>query len=415
MTMRAKRSIRHLPLLAVLGVLLYAAAPALSTDPYLPGAVDFEQPLQGLERVGPKAAARPAKGTHAGEGPVSFRTAVIEAPRRFDLAGLAGETRPLELRGRPSGGEWSEWTEAADGNPVYFGGADELQLRARGWRPSGTLHYVNVSGTSSRAGSALTAFRESVNSAFVAAGSLLTPSADAAPSRPAMVTRGQWGASLESGGCAPREAPSYGRVKTVAVHHTVTSARYTAAEAPGIVLGICRYHRNANGWNDIGYNALVDRFGTLYAGRAGGIRKAVIGAHAQGFNARSAGIASIGTHTSVGLEPAELETIVSFLAWKLTAHALPAKGKVRLTSAGGAASRYKAGERVRLRRVIGHRDVGLTACPGEALYGQLAQIRRLTRQRIAQQGGAPPPAPAPPAETAPGDPGGVTPKPAQAR
>jgi N-acetylmuramoyl-L-alanine amidase len=141
------------------------------------------------------------------------------------------------------------------------------------------------------------------------------------------------------------------------------------------VLAICRYHRNSNGWNDIGYNALVDKYGTIYEGRAGGLDNAVIGAHAQGFNAQTAGVANIGDYTSVAASDAALTATADYIRWKLGVHGQPLSGPVTLTSAGGPASRYAAGAKVTVDRVLGHRDVGRTACPGDTLYTQLDDIR----------------------------------------
>jgi len=372
----------------------------------MPDAVDFEQRLPELTRMSAKALARAEEEHGARSTEMGFRSSTIVAPERFDLVGLAGELRPLELRAREAGGEWSDWIETANGDPVYFGGAEEVQLRAHGWRPEGRLHYVNVSGTTSGASSALTSMRRAINSAFVSVTGVLEPTAQAAPERPAIVTRSAWGANGD-GGCVPRSAPEKGTVKAATIHHTVTSGGYSEAEAPGIVLGICRYHRNANGWNDIGYNALVDRFGNIYAGRAGGLRKAILGAHSQGFNGQTTGVAAIGTHTSAPITPAAQEGFVSFLAWKLGAHRIPARGKTTLTSAGGSASRYPAGRRVRINRIFGHGRVGLTACPGAELERQLGALRRATQARM-EDGGATdpqPPVPPPPDD----DSGGITP------
>ena len=104
------------------------------------------------------------------------------------------------------------------------------------------------------------------------------------------------------------------------VHHTAGTIEYAPEDSPGIVLGIARYHRDSNGWNDIGYNFLVDRYGVIFEGRAGGIDAAVVGAQAQGYNSQSTGIATLGTFTNIPLDEPAMEALAKLLGWKLSLH-----------------------------------------------------------------------------------------------
>ncbi len=295
--------------------------------------------------------------------------------RRFNLVGMRWRGRALpeiDVRVRRPGRGWSRWQELevhADHNPdarrgeptrrssapLWVGSANGIQYRLSRRVPGLRLHFVNVAG-------------------------LRRPRARAAQDpQPDVVTRAEWGA----GSCPPRSSPDYGSVKAVHVHHTVSLNDYSPEEAPAMVLAICRYHRNSNGWNDIGYNALVDKYGVLYEGRAGGLDQPVIGAQAQGFNAETAGIASIADHTSVGATPETLDALARYIRWKLEVHGQPLSGTVTLRSSGGSATRYPAGSRVTVERVIGHRDTGRTACPGEVLYAQLDDLRAMVSTGVA--------------------------------
>jgi flagellar hook assembly protein FlgD len=187
--------------------------------------------------------------------------------------------------------------------------------------------------------------------------------------QPAIIRRSQWGAD-ES---IVRGAPYYAdRVRFAVVHHTAGTNSYTAAQSAAIVRGIQRYHVLANGWNDIGYNFLVDKYGQVFEGRGGGIDRTVVGAHAQGFNTGSTGVSLLGTYSSSRISTAGRSALVKLLAWRLdVAHVDPLS---RLTWISGGNPEYPAGTPVRLRAVSGHRDTGPTSCPGTALYGQLPGI-----------------------------------------
>src|SRR3954453_14023553 len=223
--------------------------------------------------VSPAAAASfslalPEDGAHASS---TWRTTpVLKAPRRFDLVGLTWRNARIEaqVRARPNGGRWTAWFplrpldgHAPDGerapngtDPVFTGAADELQFRLRG----------AASGLTARCVRALT----DAPRARAAQASPPPPGARPAQvSPPALISRPEWGADS----VPPRAGPTYGVVQAAFVHHTVGTNDYAPEDSAGIVLGIARYHRDTNGWNDIGYNFLVDKYGQVFEGRAGGI------------------------------------------------------------------------------------------------------------------------------------------------
>ncbi|WP_328948826.1 N-acetylmuramoyl-L-alanine amidase [Streptomyces sp. NBC_00184] len=188
--------------------------------------------------------------------------------------------------------------------------------------------------------------------------------------RPRIVTRKGWGADekLRESGFAYTKS-----VKAAFIHHSATGNNYKCSQAPSVLRGIYRYHVKSSGWRDIGYNFAVDKCGNIYEGRAGGVTKAVMGAHTLGFNTNTMGIAVLGTFTKSNPPAAAVNAVSKLTAWKLGLFGANPKGKVTLTSGGS--NKYKKGKKVKLNVISGHRDGFATECPGARLYKKLGTAR----------------------------------------
>ncbi|HWB71080.1 MAG TPA: cell wall-binding repeat-containing protein, partial [Egibacteraceae bacterium] len=317
----------------------------------------------------------------------------VAAPLAFSLLGF--EVPPgseVTFRTSADGRRWTPWAEAevdedegpdlagpesaAARNrrmslPVWVGRARFLQIRVGGADPGARpervgVHLIDSAGL----------WRSAARRAVDALGALWRRpvAAGAAPVQPGIVSRAQWGAD-ES---IRRGAPAYARRARLGIlHHTAGSNGYGPEDGPAVVRGIYRYHVESNGWNDIGYNLLVDRYGTVYEGRAGGVEAAVVGAHAGGFNTGSFGVAVIGEFGSGAPPPAAVDALARLLAWKYDVHHVDVDATVDYVSAGS--DRYPAGTTVRLATMSGHRDTKHTSCPGAALYELLPRLRERVR------------------------------------
>jgi hypothetical protein len=204
--------------------------------------------------------------------------------------------------------------------------------------------------------------------------------------QPVIRSRAEWGADESIRKGSPSYAPT---IEAVTLHHTASSNDYTASDVPRLIRGFYAYHVQSLGWSDIGYNVLVDKFGTAWEGRSGGLDQPVIGAHAGGFNTRTSGVSMIGTYVDIEPTAAMRETVAQVAAWKLGLHDRDPRSSVTLTSGGS--TRYSSGTQVTLPRIFGHLDVSSTACPGQRGYATLPWLRERAAALIAS---APPRTPA---------------------
>ncbi len=188
--------------------------------------------------------------------------------------------------------------------------------------------------------------------------------------RPAIVTRGGWGAneSLRERGFRYTK-----KVKAAFVHHTASGNNYRCSQSPSLIRSIYRYHVTSMGWRDIGYNFLIDKCGRIYEGRAGGVARPVLGAHTLGFNSNSMGIAVLGSYGATKPSKRAVKAVARLTAWKLGLYRVNPRGKTYLKSAGS--NLYGKGRKVRLNVISGHRDGFVTECPGRKLYGKLGSAR----------------------------------------
>lgn len=365
-----RNRLRPLSAAAALALTLLAAPAAAAPEaaPARTPGTTHTVPLQGIARDAP-----------AGEG----RTiaAIPRTPTRaFSLAGIswddpAADPRLVVTLRAKSQGKWGSWRtirttgdRLADtarrgaSEPLWMGRSDAVQARV-GLLSGGVPRGLRL---------------ELVDPGVASVDGKVRPRG--AGGRPAIVSRAAWGADESL-----READfKYtDTVKVVFVHHTADSNTYSCADSPAVLRSIYRYHVKTNGWSDIGYNFLVDRCGTIFEGRAGGVDKAVRGAHTLGFNTDSMGVAAIGTYTDTAPPAPLLEGLTRVIAWKLGMYGRNPLGQDQLTS-GDSAGRFAAGTNVRFNVVSGHRDAFVTECPGQALYDDLPRLRRSVAKALAR-------------------------------
>lgn len=296
------------------------------------------------------------------------------ATDEFSMIGVAFDrapTEPVLVRVRESDGSWSEWNEleySGDNGPDAGTGENTSATTTEPlWVGDADGYELSVA-EGDEEGAEVALVREEPTRVVVDA----TPMADAAgaPAPFPIQPRSAW--NLRSTSTSSTSA-----LKMAVVHHTATSNSYSQAQVPSILRSMQAYHMDTNRWSDIAYNFLVDRFGTIWEGRGGGMSNAVIGAHAMGFNTGSVGVSVIGNFVGATPPSASLEAVARVIGWRLQAYGVNPLAAANFVS-GGSTS-IPAGQVVYRSTIVGHREVGATSCPG-AIQDRLQWVRVRARE-----------------------------------
>ncbi len=356
-----------------------APAPADTADPALVPGSDPAAPALSPGAVAPELADQVGAEVKELTRETPFSMVAFTAKELGDTTAL--------VRARTPDGSWGPWfsTERVDTRaddhaaagvtgtePVYVGNTNSVQVLTT--RKDAAAPIPGRSDDPAQmAASALSAVL--IDPGRGAVDENLSRVAAAAPGGgPKVITRAQWGAD-ESIRC---EEPHYDDgLGGITVHHTAGRNDYSKAESAGIVRAVYAYHAKTLGWCDIGYNALVDKYGQIFEGRYGGLDRPVQGAHAGGFNENTSGVAMMGDFESEPPTDAAIQATGQFIGWRARAGNLDPSAETTMYSEGTEFTPYAQGEAVQLPTVFAHRDVGNTTCPGDAAYALMDRIREI--------------------------------------
>ncbi|MBA3475010.1 MAG: N-acetylmuramoyl-L-alanine amidase [Rubrobacter sp.] len=344
-----------------------------------------------------------------------FTSRVLQSSASFTHVGLHWSAAVpsdaglnFELRTSADGATWSSWssaqlrrlpeeTPAGDyfASLVYADGARFVQYRAS----------FETAGGSSPSLKRVTAtvIDSPPTTASATAGDQLptTPVQDADSGRTLTVTsREQWEANekyrFDRRG---RELwpEMFVPAKKLVVHHTATRNDYaTAAEAAAEVRAVYYYHAVTQRYGDVGYTALIDKFGNVYEGRHGRVEgtgreilsAGVVAGHDYAHNYGSAGVALLGDAEQAGWTMTSdtgpmWDALVRFGVFEAGRHYM------RPLSADGStavASDFLRSDNVwtnGMHNVSGHRETNNTACPGEKVMSLLDELRSAIHSGLA--------------------------------
>lgn len=168
--------------------------------------------------------------------------------------------------------------------------------------------------------------------------------------------------------CPKDTTPDYTQPTHIIVHHSAGSNTQTNWAA--VVSYIWDLHVNTNGWDDIGYNWLIDPDGVIYEGRG----DSVIGAHFSCMNSQTTGICLLGNFVNQHPSDSAISSLVEMITWESCDKNIPP-----------AQSSNHRSSQLLLPNISGHRHGNLstapnscavgTVCPGDSLFDLLQLVR----------------------------------------
>jgi hypothetical protein len=374
------RARRVLSVSVVVAMLALGVTPfAVAVEVELPALVDAELTVGEAEARSVPLADEGAAATL--EAPIAFTGVWAELPDHLDA---------VSVRTSADGEGWSAWTELeavdteldAPDPGTAEAAAAQAAPRVSDLLTTDEARYLEVQADADDASDVTLRFVDTagLNESLVTrVARHLTPrpvAAEASTVPDWVKSRSAWGAADYRG------TPSVARngVQQVVIHHTAgnNDLRVNGSCDPSRVAARLRsyqaWHQNGNGWSDLGYNVAIDPCGGVWEGRAGGLDRAVIGAHAANWNTGSVGITVMGNYEQLTPNADILAALDRVVGWKSGIHGIDLTGDVTRTISGSART---------APAVVGHRQVGNTACPGRIMD----HLSRIRTNAAAQAGG----------------------------